>query len=121
MVTGRVGQVCACAEQDAEIEAIADIAAGPIKPRNMTVLRLWEARCRRANMRISDGGNEAAIGLISACSPADGIGAAARKQDFGTSRRQLADDRSVRVDSIPGRPRWRKGRVVSCRADTRHS
>src|SRR5229473_2276185 len=75
MVTGRVGQVCACTEQDAEIDAIADIAAGPIKPRNMTVLRLWEGRHRRANMRISDGSNQAAIGLISTCSPADGIGA----------------------------------------------
>src|SRR6266498_4137106 len=107
MVTGRVGQVCACAEQDAEIDAIADIAAGPIKPRNMTVLRLWEARSRRANMRISDGSNEATIALISAGSPADGIGAAARKQDRPTgSSRTIAA--SV-WDSIPGRPRRRKG------------
>jgi hypothetical protein len=48
-------------------------------------------------------------GLLTVLTPADGVGAAATKQDFGTSRRQLADKIDVRRCSIQSSVDCRKG------------
>jgi hypothetical protein len=44
--------------------------------------------------------------------PADGIGAAVKKQDFGTSRWQLADNLNVRDRSVHHYPYCRKGNAA---------
>src|SRR5262245_18081598 len=46
---------------------------------------------------------------VESCSPADGIGAAVKERDFGTSRRQLADQCNVRARSIWGSPHGQNG------------
>ena len=44
--------------------------------------------------------------------PADGIGVAVKKQDFGTSRWQLADNLNVRDRSVHHYPYCRKGNAA---------